>query len=199
MNRQRVRLEFRCPECNSREFGSSLGADLQLTRICHGQVYDHARDALRGCRYSWKESDDWQHFVLRFGDLQSFQRAQRELTPTMVAGAVVGPLQPPHEYPATVMPGARGLHVVPRPQTVGESIVEHFGRCGQCGARGGVAHVEGCPLDPMPRPATRQPHVLLRCGACGHSWNPVDPAAALRGSPQTCPHCGQNSKRGVQS
>lgn len=83
----RASVEFRCPECNSFEFGSVLNADRKThTRYCHGHVYDPKGDCWRGCPFSWQQVDDWRHFVARFADRQSYERATSF---DMIAGCVV--------------------------------------------------------------------------------------------------------------
>lgn len=58
-------LEFRCPECKSRRFGSRLLPNKKLKRTCHG----HSRIYLKGeltsseCHFTWSEDDDWKYFI----------------------------------------------------------------------------------------------------------------------------------------
>lgn len=68
-----VRLEFTCPRCGSRYYGSSEGRPGTLWRWCHGRS---ATGVV--CTFRFSLLDDWRHFTLdgkKYDSRKSYERA----------------------------------------------------------------------------------------------------------------------------
>ena len=74
-------LEFRCPLCGSREFGSREEEGV-LIRVCHGFSFSpKTRVQLDRCNFSWYEIEDWMYMVIvhRFKNKSEFDDAMDEM------------------------------------------------------------------------------------------------------------------------
>lgn len=52
------RDEFKCPECGSSQFGSSVNPDGSYTRHCHGYKRRAGAFGFTACSFRWHQDDD---------------------------------------------------------------------------------------------------------------------------------------------
>jgi len=103
--REGVRVAFVCPQCSSREWGSSRQPDGSWVRSCHGV----------GCRLRFAEADDYLYFTVggaRMPTRLAYERATTTSSPSAVVAAST-----PSAAAAERSPSKGGQVIPLRPRT----------------------------------------------------------------------------------